>query len=66
MTKNRSEAQRRADERYEETRKAAPRFGGRCTPEQKAQIERVAKLQEVGNEKEAIFKALTFFEQNYK
>ncbi len=68
MTKSRSESQRKADERYEEKRKAAalPRYGGRCTFERKEQIKRIQELSNSRDEKEAIFKALDFFEQSYK
>jgi len=63
--KKRSNAQRAADEAYESRRADNPRFGGRCTPEQKAQLTKLKK-QHNCDEKTLIFRAVDFFEKNFK
>ena len=64
-TKKRSQAQLAADERYEDKRAALPRFGGRCSIEEKAMLSSLAESTGV-SEKDAIFKALRFFKENHK
>jgi hypothetical protein len=63
MDDKRSKSQVAADERYEAKRAAAPRFGGRCSVEEKQLLTRLSKDNGV-SEKELIFKALRFFEEN--
>ncbi|WP_290573531.1 hypothetical protein [Idiomarina sp.] len=61
--KKRSNAQKAADRAYESKRADNPRFGGRCSPEQKEQLTRLKKLHGC-DEKTLIFRALDFFEKN--
>jgi hypothetical protein len=63
MDDKRSKSQAAADERYEAKRAAAPRFGGRCTDEEKQLLIRLSKAEGV-SEKELIFKALKIFEES--
>lgn len=62
--KKRSNAQQAADNRYETKRAEKPRFGGRCTEEEKSLLNRLSA--ELGlSEKEVIFKALKLFDENH-
>ncbi len=61
----RTKAQKDADKNYEAKRATSPRFGGRCTPEQKAQLTRLKEQHQL-DEKSLIFKAVDFFDENYK
>ncbi|MFV7762856.1 hypothetical protein ACNPKZ_20185 [Shewanella algae] len=61
--KKRTQAQAAADSRYEAKRAAAPRFGGRCTESEKSLLTRLSG-EEGLSEKELIFKALKYFEEN--
>lgn len=61
----RSDSQKVADSNYEAKRATAPRFGGRCTTEEKEQLQRLMKSEGCSSEKELIFKALNFFELNH-
>lgn len=61
----RTDAQKAADSTYESKRSTIPRFGGRCTTEQKEQLQRLMKKSGCESEKELIFKALDFFEANH-
>ena len=64
MTENkRNASQRAADGRYEPKRAGAPRFGGRCSEDEKELLTRLAS-EEGLSEKELIFKALRYFEEN--
>lgn len=64
MTENkRNASQRAADGRYEPKRAGAPRFGGRCTEDEKKLLIRLAS-EEGLSEKELIFKVLRCFEKN--
>lgn len=60
----RSGSQAAADARYEAKRAKAPRFGGRCTEEEKDLLSCLSARENL-SEKELIFKALKFFEKNY-
>lgn len=62
--KKRSNAQQAADNRYETKRAEKPRFGGRCTEEEKALLNRLSGELEL-SEKELIFKALKFFDEHH-
>ncbi|MBO2558920.1 hypothetical protein [Shewanella algae] len=64
MTENkRNASQRAADGRYEPKRAGAPRFGGRCSEDEKELLTRLAS-EEGLSEKELIFKTLRYFEEN--
>lgn len=64
MTENkRNASQRAADGRYEPKRAGAPRFGGRCSEDEKELLTRLAS-EEGLSEKDLIFKALRYFEKN--
>ncbi|WP_335903303.1 hypothetical protein [Shewanella algae] len=64
MTENkRNASQRAADGRYEPKRAGAPRFGGRCSEDEKELLTRLASEESL-SEKELIFKALRYFEEN--
>lgn len=63
MADKRSRSQAAADERYEAKRAAAPRFGGRCSAEEKQLLIRLSEAEGI-SEKELIFKALKIFEKN--
>ena len=62
---NRSEAQLKAESKQDIKRKALPRFGGRCTCDEKALLKRLTDAERM-TEKELIFKALNFYELNRK
>lgn len=62
--KKRSDAQKRTEIKHDAKRASLPRFGGRCSEEQKKQITTLAKLHNC-DEKTIVFKALDFFEKNY-
>ena len=64
-TTKRSQAQMAADGRYESKRATLPRFGGRCSIEEKALLSSMAESSG-SSEKDVIFKALRFFEENHK
>lgn len=59
----RRKSQAAADERYEAKRAAAPRFGGRCTVEEKQLLVRLSEAEGV-SEKDLIFKALKLFDES--
>jgi hypothetical protein len=63
MDDKRSKSQVAADERYEAKRAAAPRFGGRCSVEEKQLLARLSEAEGI-SEKDLIFKALKYFEEN--
>lgn len=51
------------NKKYEDRRKKLPRFGGRCTIEQKKQLTNLSESFKT-NEKDIIFKALDYFEES--
>jgi len=61
--KKRTPSQAAADGRYELKRAGAPRFGGRCSEDEKELLTRLAS-EEGLSEKELIFKTLRYFEEN--
>lgn len=61
----RGKAQLAADDKYEVKRAELPRYGGRCSQDEKALLVRLASEQGI-SEKELVFKALRFFDENYK
>lgn len=60
----RRESQRRAEARYDAKRRHLPHFGGKCSPEQKKLLSRLSIENEV-SEKEMIFTALRFYDENH-
>ncbi len=62
MDDKRSKSQVAADERYEAKRAAVPRFGGRCSIEEKQLLTRLSEAEGI-SEKELIFRALKIFEK---
>lgn len=60
----RKPAQRAADERYEGKRAELPRFGGRCSQDEKELLARIAYGLGL-SEKEAVFHALRFFDEHH-
>ena len=65
ITSKRSQAQLAADERYESQRAKLPRFGGRCSIDEKHMLSSLAESSGL-SEKDVIFKALRFFDENHK
>ena len=65
MTKKRSTAQAAADNRYESKRASQPRFGGRCSEEEKQLLSDLCKEDGL-TEKELIFAAVRFYKKNSK
>ena len=65
ITTKRSQAQIEADERYECKRASMPRFGGRCSVDEKHMLSSLAESSGL-SEKDVIFKALRFFKENHK
>lgn len=63
--KKRSAAQTEADDRYESKRASQPRFGGRCSEEEKRLLSELCKEDGL-TEKELIFTALRFYKKNSK
>lgn len=61
----RGQAQLAADVRYEVKRAEQPRYGGRCSQDEKDLLSRLACEQAI-SEKELVFKALRFFDENHK
>lgn len=63
--KKRSDAQTAADDRYESKRASQPRFGGRCSEEEKQLLSDLCKEDGL-SEKELIFTALRFYKKEFK
>ncbi|WP_279454099.1 hypothetical protein [Aeromonas veronii] len=61
----RKPSQLAADERYEGKRAELPRFGGRCSKEEKELLARIAAGLGIA-EKEAVFHALRFFDEHHQ
>lgn len=64
MIKTRSSAQLKAERKHDKKRITLPRFGGRCSFEEKEQLARLKDRYKL-SEKEIIFKAVSFFELNH-
>ena len=66
LKRKRSDSQIAADNVYEVKRaEKEKRYGGRCSNEQKEQLNRLKILHDC-DEKSVVFKALDFFEKNFK
>ncbi|MGR5159247.1 hypothetical protein [Vibrio owensii] len=64
--RSRGDAQVRAEKKYDEARSSLPRFGGRCSTEEKNLLLTMTKEEGGITEKELIFLALNYYRQRNK
>ena len=63
--KERTNARKKAESKYDKKREELPRFGGRCSDAQKEQLKRLSSAEGI-TEKELVFKSLDYYESKNK